>query len=297
MDNIQQRLNELTGAVNLLFQRRPNIPAAAAAQIQEQLTTVMEEVQQLIQGASALPVTIARHQTEPKIPLPDSFTGERQEFLNFRDSCLLYFQLRPMASGTLRQKIGIVMSLLRGDPQRWAFNLPQDHTALSSVDAFFEAMAVIYDDPDRTRTAETNLEHIQQGRRPAEEYAAEFRRWAAFTTWGDAALRHRFRLGLSDAVRDLLLALPTPFSLEMAISQAIDADRRIRERRVERSSRFSSSRPHPGPLKSAEEPMEVGSSHLTQAERARRQQKGLCLFCGKSGHLVKTCPLLPAGNE
>lgn len=189
------------------------------------------------------------------------------------------------------------MSLLRGDPQRWAFNLPQEHAAYLSVDAFFDAMAVIYDDPDRTRTAETQLEHIQQGRRLAEEYAAEFRRWAAFTTWGDTALRHRFRLGLSDAVRDLLLALPSPISLEQAISQAIDADRRIRERRLERSLRFTPSRPQPCPPKPAEEPMEVGSSHLTQTERARRQQKGLCLFCGKAGHLIKTCPLLPAGNE
>ncbi|XP_072254966.1 extracellular calcium-sensing receptor-like [Pyxicephalus adspersus] len=168
--------------------------------------------------------------------------------------------------------------------------------AFSSVTDFFAVMGVIYDDPDLTRTAEINLEYLAQGRRPVEEYAAEFRRWATCTRWGDAALLHRFRQGLSNQVKDLLLGLPSSSTLDLAIQQSICVDRRIREHRLEGAVRRARSRSppqlKPKPLVNTSnstpptklssfvpdlgEPMEIGSFKLTPAERNRHLQDGLC---------------------
>lgn len=33
---------------------------------------------------------------------------------------------------------------------------------------------------------------------------------------------------------------------------------------------------------------------LSQEEKARRRNLGLCIYCGGSGHVIRTCPLKPA---
>ncbi|KAM5151887.1 26S proteasome non-ATPase regulatory subunit 14 [Mantella aurantiaca] len=52
--------------------------------------------------------------------------------------------LRPRSSGTEAQRVRIVITLLQGDPQSWAFNLESAYLALLSVDAFFKALGLLY---------------------------------------------------------------------------------------------------------------------------------------------------------
>nr|XP_023674863.1 uncharacterized protein LOC111847686 [Paramormyrops kingsleyae] len=47
----------------------------------------------------------------------------------------------------------------------------------------------------------------------------------------------------------------------------------------------------------AVEPMQLGHSPLSTAERCRRSQQGLCLYCGESGHILWTCPVCPPRPE
>ena len=61
---------------------------------------------------------------EPKVALPDRFSGGGDDFIRFRESCRLYFHLRPMSSGDENQRVGIIISLLKEDAQSWAFSLP-----------------------------------------------------------------------------------------------------------------------------------------------------------------------------
>ncbi len=35
---------------------------------------------------------------------------------------------------------------------------------------------------------------------------------------------------------------------------------------------------------------------LTPEQRTERLKKGLCLYCGKEGHKVDTCPSRPSGS-
>lgn len=95
-------------------------------------------------------------------------------------------------------------------------------------------MAQLYEDPQKTTTAEAALYTLQQGRRAAEDYVTDFRRWSADTNWNDAALRHQFRMGLSDSLKDELARVGVPDTLEALKHLAIQIDRRLRERRAER---------------------------------------------------------------
>ncbi|KAK3538047.1 hypothetical protein QTP70_027401 [Hemibagrus guttatus] len=47
------------------------------------------------------------------------------------------------------------------------------------------------------------------------------------------------------------------------------------------------------PPEPAPEPMHLGSSHLTPAERQRRLTQNLCLYCGAPGHAISACPIRP----
>ncbi|KAI2652639.1 Transposon Tf2-9 polyprotein [Labeo rohita] len=44
---------------------------------------------------------------------------------------------------------------------------------------------------------------------------------------------------------------------------------------------------------SVPEPVQVDSSRLSRSERNRCMMNGLCLYCGNSGHLLRTCPIRP----
>lgn len=232
---------------------------------------------------------------EPKLPLPVRFSGDRSQFSNFRDSCLLYFKLRPYSSGPQSQQVGIIISLLQGDPQTWAFGLPASDPALRSVEEFFSAMGVLYADPDQRTTADNKLRSIRQGRRPAEEYATEFRRWAVLSQWCDLSLKSQYRHGLSDAIKDVLVNHPESETLDQLIHLSVRVDRRLRERRAERAGSPASSipptfSPPSSSGASAEEPMQLGITRLSESEKGRRRSQGLCLYCGGQGHFAKSCP-------
>lgn len=270
----------------------------------QHLTAKIQEQEEAIASLRPSPQVSAAQPVGPaasdvKINLPDRFSGDRSQFAIFRDSCKLYFELRPASSGNEKQRVGIIISLLQGDPQAWALSLPSSDPARLSVDAFFKALGLLYDDPNIIATAEYKLRALRQGRRSTEEYCAEFRRWAVHCQWNDPALRCQFRVGLSDAVKDALVQFPAADSLEGLMCLAINLDRRLKERRAEKDSLVSpSSASVTREVPADDEPMQLGSFRLTPQEKQRRRTQGLCLYCGGKGHKAAGCPrkLQPAGN-
>ncbi|CAJ0949644.1 unnamed protein product [Ranitomeya imitator] len=160
-------------------------------------------------------------QFEPKIALLDKFSGE---------ACKLYFKLCPYSSGDEEQLVGIVISLLQGDPQSWAISLPHDSICLHDIERFFSVLALIYDDLDRISLAESRLCCLQQGNHSVETYSSELDRWATAIKWNYQALRSQFCQGLTEILKDALAVYETPESLEAAMSLAIWVDRRLRNR-------------------------------------------------------------------
>ena len=231
---------------------------------------------------------------EPKVAFPDRFSGGRDQFVTFREACKLFFRLRPRSSGGEEQRVGIVISLLQGDPQAWAFSLPSDSPALRSVEEFFEALGLVYDDPDRVSLAESKLRRLRQENRSAELYCSEFRRWATNTLWNDSALRSQFCQGLSEKLKDALAVYEVPGSLEAAMSLSIRIDRRLRERLLNSTE---ASIGQGSVCCDPVEPMQIGGATRRVNPPKVRHRSEVCFRCGGRGHFVKVCPSEPKRSQ
>lgn len=67
----------------------------------------------------------------------------------------------------------------------------------------------------------------------------DVRRWSTVTQWNDAALKHQFRLGLSESLKDKLARVRLPNTLETLIILAIQIDRLLCKRRLERYTQLN----------------------------------------------------------
>lgn len=89
--------------------------------------------------------------------------------------------------------------------------------------------------------------------------------------------------------------------LDGVIELAIRIDLRVQARRRERRQRASQSSAQfrggststsssPGQQMVEPEPMQMGHASLTPEEWEHRRRSNLCMYCGKEGHFVSTCP-------
>lgn len=169
----------------------------------------------------------------------------------------------------------------------------------------------MFDHPVGGRDAANRLFQLRQGNSSVAEYAVLFRTLAAESGWNMEALMAAFRHGLSGCIKDELAAKDPAEDLEALIDQTIRLDSRLRERRRERQPPRGSTTCPDAPIQglsqsppAPEEPMQLGGSRLTQAERDRRMRERCCLYCGVQGHFRSTCPELagkakphPGGGE
>ncbi|KAH9263588.1 hypothetical protein BASA83_013038 [Batrachochytrium salamandrivorans] len=135
--------------------------------------------------------------------------------------------------------------------------------------------------------------------------------------WNEAALIHRFRVGLSAQVKNMLLHHEYPKTLEEFALLAIKVDARIQEHHLEtqitwtrdHTQRQRTIPPHPQqnryqqtpsqrlpPVSAPTNPMMMDldatrRGPITPQERDRRFQGKLCFRCGKEGHFRAECPL------
>ena len=165
----------------------------------------------------------------------------------------------------------------------------------------------MFDHPLGGRDAANWLFQLRQGSTSVAEYAVLFRTLAAECGWNEEALMAAFRQGLAGGIKDELAAKDPVSDLDSLIDQTIRLDNRLRERRRERqpdsrsssgatASTFSSPQ-WPRGLQSnppsSEEPMQLGGTRLSQAERDRRMRERCCLYCGGPNHFRSSCPARP----
>ena len=244
---------------------------------------------------------------EPKVPLPDKFDGSRQEYRAFISQMELVFMLNPSRYPNDAAKVGTIGTLLTGKARQWFtpfIEKAKDYShVLNDYAAFRVLMDSCFSDPDRAVTASNKIRRLYQGRRPAAHYAADFRSLSVDLDWNDASLMDQYRHGLNDSVKDMLIHYPIPASLDALMALSIQLDNRIFERRSEKNQDFDR-RPQasPTPVQALEPAaMEIDAIHrgpLPEAEKRRRRDNHLCLYCGSNQHLRAACPVAkkrPAG--
>lgn len=238
---------------------------------------------------------------EPRISLPEKFDGTRSKFRGFVNQVRLVFILQPQRYPTDVSRVGLVGTLLSGQALSWFAPLFEKQSPiLNSFEAFMVAFEEAFGEHDKIRSATTKIRGLRQGMRSASVYASDFRQLACDINWGDQALISQFQWGLRDDVKDLLLTMPDPVTLNEAISQAVRCDNRLFQRRqdkrflpnLQRHNNYSMATNSPDVPSEAED-MQIDAARfkpLTEEEKRRRRLEHLCLYCGKPNHKVDNCP-------
>ncbi|CAG8760584.1 12454_t:CDS:2, partial [Cetraspora pellucida] len=104
---------------------------------------------------------------------------------------------------------------------------------------------------------------------------------------GEAALIDQFQSGLRSDVKDLLLSVEDPTSLNDVVSKAVK-----QECLWDLPARQHHSQPITRPAPFEADPMQIDTVRikpLSAAEKRRRYANNLCFYCGDPGHIVKNC--------
>lgn len=104
------------------------------------------------------------------------------------------------------------------------------HPHFSDYPAFFKNLEVVYGDHNKAQKALEKLETIQQGKRPAADFIAEFRNLVATAGVSEfVTLYQKLRFATDSVVLDRMEYFDQPKDLEEAYVQITKADDRIRE--------------------------------------------------------------------
>ncbi|KAJ1199016.1 hypothetical protein NDU88_002854 [Pleurodeles waltl] len=292
-----------------------NTVAAAADPEQSLLTTIQQqaqELQQLRNENAALRQALALRTSDvPTISASTPcFSGEPTKLREFLDALTVYFAFRPTQFSHDRTKVGYLISALSGPALAWATPMVSSNDpVLSDYSTFVSRFKQMFSRPGLEASAEEALCDIQQGSQDVLQYITRFRQLAAETTWVERTLVTLFRRGLKEEIKDELVHSTRAEDLRGLMDQALSIEYRLQERRSEkkRSRGFaqpSSSRAYlqrseesRTPARDIEgEPMQVDTTRgpLSASEREDRRKRGLCLYCGSAGHMLRTCPVRPS---
>ncbi len=108
-----------------------------------------------------------------------------------------------------------------------------------------------------------------------------------------------FLHGLADRIQREMFARELPTSLDGLIDLALRVDSQLQQRDQRAHHQPWSPIPDYSPVEpgrtvshlSDSEPMQVGRARLSRVERERRRARGLCFYCGASGHFLDECPV------
>ena len=264
-------------------------------------------------AAAAPPVSEQRPGSEPKIPTPAKYSGDPSGFRQFMVQCEFTFAAQPSRYSSDQNKLAFIMNLLVDSPLNWAVAYLNRLPAMArTYDGFVTEFQRVFDHPFTGQTAARRLYSVRQGRRDVTAYNIEFLTLAAGTKWNDDALLTAYYHGLSSEVRDELATRDDSDNLNTLMKLAVKIDQRLHERRRERERSFRVPFPSmsrnvmeagqsspvaghvtatsPPPAVPGDEPMEIGRTRLSDEERERRFREKSCLYCGRPGHFVSSCP-------
>ena len=297
-----------------------------------QLTTQVNQQQITIQRLFARPTHSSTLVSEPQIPNPEPFKGDRLQLPIFLSRCRLKFLGEPSKFRNELHKIFYAASYMEGDPFSWYMPLFAEFEngisppEFKSFQSFADALTTIFGDPNLERIAERELSQLRQTSSVA-QYISEFIRIRQYLKYNDSALTDRCYEGLNDDVKECISYDERPKTLTETIGAANLYDSQIQERLLERivfapqvTSRTPSSPslnvptqvPSPGvsatpqtapvpkflrlgePNTDGATPIQIrSSSQITPQERERRRQNGLCFYCASPEHGRATCPIKP----
>ncbi|KAI2651181.1 Transposon Tf2-9 polyprotein [Labeo rohita] len=243
-----------------------------------------------------LPLTRSPPTSNP-VAKPRIYAGEPELCKRFLLQCSLYIDSNSHLFSNERAKVAFIVSLLSGRALQWAEAIWSSKSpALSSLEAFISRFREVFGQYVLWAITEVSVHEellrLRQTSSSIHEYTLHFRSLAATSGWNETALLAAYRRGLQPRLKQQMAIYDDTAGLEMFIRKAIQISQHLSACKVDSLARTCSAL-LPSPADADEEPMQVDSFHLSPAERNRRIQLGLCLYCGSKDHLLSTCPVRP----
>ncbi|OMH80914.1 Retrotransposon-derived protein PEG10, partial [Zancudomyces culisetae] len=150
---------------------------------------------------------------------------------------------------------------------RWASPyIEKGSPVLQDYELFMKEFSKVFDDLQRTQTANDAIRALRQGSTTVSMYSSEFRRLMMDLDWNESALVSQFAEGLNENILDTLALFQTPSDLEGYINAAITVDTRLTRRKEEKSRRRRGIQPSISTTAQTTEPMQVDSVHRTVSQ-------------------------------
>uniref|UniRef100_A0A8C5MXC8 Retrotransposon gag domain-containing protein n=1 Tax=Leptobrachium leishanense TaxID=445787 RepID=A0A8C5MXC8_9ANUR len=244
---------------------------------------------------------------------PVRYDGTPNLCRGFLTQLEILFENNPGSCMSDKAKVGYLISHLTEKALLWATPLWENKKPIIyDYEGFTSELKRTFDPSRRATNAGRSLFHIKQGNRRVAEYAIEFKTLTSEVLWPNDVLTLAFTEGLNDAFMFELAPLKLPETLDHLIDFCIAMDDQIRERRHPRdrprrllpplplSSRTTVASGNQENVKSdlpVVEPMQIGKTGISEAERAHRREKGLCFYCAGADHFRLQCPQRPRGSR
>ncbi|KAK3557809.1 hypothetical protein QTP86_002691 [Hemibagrus guttatus] len=287
-----------------------NLQAAFAYQsgvlreYQDQLTKAQAANECLTQHLQSLPPPVPR---KVSFALPDKFDGSAEQCKGFLRQVEIFFMHQGTDFESEEKKCAFLMSLLTGKAIEWAAAVWETERLFqTSYTYFVKQLRDVFEYPAGGKDVSTHLLQLSQGRRLAAEYAIEFRTLAAQSGWNDVALKAVFQRSLNIELQAELACKGVDHSFSEYVTLAIQIDNLMRStpariksasmRNIPTQPITPSSNSTPSVDPANPEPMQLGVTRLSPAERSRRFIHNLCFYCGGTGHRNSGCPLKTRGS-
>ena len=250
----------------------------------------------------------------PKLPDPRTFDGSRtsRALTNHLYDVKQHFKVDPLKFPTDDLKIVFAASFLKDTARTWYQTLDDSPTGppWSTFEQYEEQLQSNFSEINPLDYWLNKWDNLSQ-RSSVSAYLADFNAVAAHLDLTDQIKMHHFRRNLKDEVLNQLALLPEPTTFDDLVKLSNQIDGRLfAQRRSKNTPSTSSNKPRPtgsnvkahrapapvnvsistpGPV-----PMQLDNTQrrgpLTEAEKQRRRDNKLCLYCGEPGHIANVCP-------
>ena len=239
------------------------------------------------------------------------FDGDKKKFSTWKDGILMKIKSCPCQFPNEKSQMNFIYSRMNEDCQAHLHSwISEGELIFPSISAMLHLLEVLFDDPNRVTDAKARLHANKQRNKPFFTWISEIRRDAAISGYDKypEPLRDIVFLNLSLELKQALIYEKDIEKLDFdnAIARLQDIDNK--QRSYAASANKSRFRAPFAPNLYTSQPtnnltttqggdaMDLSASYsrprgpLTDEEKKRRRNLGLCIYCAQSGHMINMCP-------
>ncbi|OBS76504.1 hypothetical protein A6R68_17045, partial [Neotoma lepida] len=253
--------------------------------------------------ASAFPQ--ARNRLEAAaLPLeyPLAFNGDSQKLAEFLVQLNTYLRTRGHLYPAEEALVSFVGSFI-GEAGRWFQPLADtQNPLLEQFERFIRALQDTFDNSESMEVANQGLPQLRQEEGLVHRYTTRSQLIAQELNLDESTFCTQFQEELASSIQNEVSCTSPSTNLSDVIIQCVTLEEKTSGKA---DSDSSSSEEENGSESPPTENQAVQATsnrpHLSEAERARRREGHLCLYCGHPGHFARDCPVKPhraqqAGN-